>query len=229
MREHRFTGAREAWRMVEQASAASVFGADHGRGIARIGEAAALLYSEADRPPYRIDAETNATIQTMFEEGLDLLWRAASTDRHADQVSRAERAYAQGLAWYRVWRSYVETKERQRAPAEHVTAPTGYWDEFAGDEPANVCDVRVTSRPPPRLPSETDHVDAGAVVVWVRFDAAGEVAERRIIAVAGGNEEFVETLNRYPNRWRAAAEGAAPPSCVMPQSTFRSVVFRFLE
>ena len=70
MREHRFGEARDAWRIAGETANNSFFGAHYGRGVSRIGEAAAMLYAEADRPPYRIDAETNATIQTMFEEGL---------------------------------------------------------------------------------------------------------------------------------------------------------------
>ena len=162
MREHRFGEARDAWRIAGETANNSFFGAHYGRGVSRIGEAAAMLYAEADRPPYRIDAETNATIQTMFEEGLESLWRTAGSDRHADEISRDEQAYAQGLAWYRVWRSYVEDQGTPaRANGKRVLAH-GYWNEFADDEPENACDIRVVSRPPPRLPTETDHVDAAA-------------------------------------------------------------------
>lgn len=217
MREHRFDDARDAWRMALRTSDASLYGANYGRGVSLIGDAAATLY--ATRP----GAHDFAELQAKFEEGLRLLNRNIPDDDSLS-TSREERAYAQAVAWYRVWRAYAEP--RRAPPASEGLPPTGDWVEILPVQNLPICDVEITPRPSPRMPRD-DRIDAAAAVLLMRFSQAGEVVEQRLVAVAGGDEAFAASVAEGASRWRVEID--RQPGCHVTLIMTKAVVFRFRE
>lgn len=216
MREHRYGDARDAWRLAERAADASIYGANYGRGVSLIGDAAATLY--ATRP----GAHDFVALQSKFEEGLRLLDRGVP-DQDSYSTSRGERAYAQAVAWYRVWRAYAGS----RAPAESENLPpTGNWVEVFPVQTLPICDVEITPRPSPRLPSD-DRVDAGAAILQMRFAETGDLVEQRLIAVAGGDAAFADSIAEHAPRWRVEID--RQPGCSVTLLMTKAVVFRFRE
>lgn len=228
-----YAQAREAWAIASSTARGSMFGVNHGRGVALVGQAVATMYEEADRPPYRISAEKRAEIEATLDEGMRTLWRLADRARNPAQMGPDESAYAEAMASRLVWRFYLQDRARRDNDTladTDVAYPTGYWQAGLGGEASlPECQIRISARPPPLLPTETDHIDAGAAVIWLRFDAAGEVVERRVAGIAGGNARFARSIRDLASRWRVEFEGPRPPACRLPTSTYRSVVFRFRE
>lgn len=216
MREHRYGDARDAWRLAERTSAASLDGATYGRGISLIGDAVATLY--ATRP----GAHDFAELQSKFEEGLRLLNHGVP-DINILSTSREERAYAHAVAGYRVWRAYAGS----RAPAESDNLPpTGYWIDIFPIQTYPVCDVEITPRPSPRLPRD-DRIDAGAAILQIRFSETGEIVDQRLIAVAGGDAAFAASIAEHAPRWRVEID--RQPGCSVTLLVTKAVVFRFRE
>lgn len=219
--------AREAWALAGRLAQGSRYGPAFGRGHARAGEGAALMMSELTRAPYLIDVEEARAVDALFDDAMAALAPLALQTSESGQMTVAQSAYAGAMAWSRALRAQMgddadrldrDDQDDRQVRVRHIGLPRG-----AGP----VCRWRAETQPRPHYPAQAERdLNVGAVVVWLRFDANGEVAERRVAAAVGG-AEFARSVEQVLPQWRFTLDGAAPPACRVPSSSFRSVLFRF--
>lgn len=225
--------ARQAWSIAANYAEGSRFPAAFALGRARVGAAAALAMEEVSsrgRHRGRLTIEGATTVRRELTEAVTLLAPLAEARSPDDDLTLAQAAYAEALAWRAVMRAKVSS--------DGLRLPPEAQDEAQGDGAGEI-DVPSASVVQPRcwvrfrydgivsdlFPARAlDDGQLAGVAVRFRLNEAGEVTEARTVAVVG-REEFGRAVENARRRWRAELMDDSPPNCRMAMTVIGSVSF----
>jgi hypothetical protein len=173
--------------------------------------AALVRESLVGRSSRALDAQAFAA----FTEARLLLYPLTLRDAEDREITPAQRAFADALAWDGTLRVLHAERGRQ-VPAEYRDgSDTGLG--WPADGPPS-CMIRMHR--PVRFPPNVEHDGRIAVViVRVTFDANGQMMSAGVVSATGGDTVRAVVASSLA-RWTASYDIADPEGCFMPQSYF---------
>lgn len=231
--ESQFALAREGWSIAADYAGSSRYPEAYARARAQVGAAAAAMLEDLNR--------TRARRGTLSVDGLEYAWRELSeavlllqplavVDPPSGEMSLAQSALAEALAWRAALRAKART-DRMNVPeyteaegdadgAMEVAAP------IEAGQPRCFVSLRhgrgnLASLYPARA------LDQGALAgltMRVSINAAGEVIQTRAVAVIG-DDAFARAINNSRNRWTVVRQEDSPANCRMDMHLLVPVSF----
>jgi outer membrane biosynthesis protein TonB len=203
--------------------------ADHARAIAKTGEAvAAFRLSEPSlkEPPVGtrlVPEEEFALVDALLAEAMDLVHDQAVAGERGGELTPAQAAYAQAMAWKAALNSKLQSEGRP-LKAEATTKKSGN-EIGAGADPRPMCGGHVVTEPGPDFPPFKQLYERiGAVVLKLLTDEAGKVVRVQVAGTVGG-KAFVNAVVDAARQWYFAPDGTPAPGCRMAMESFATVQF----
>lgn len=229
--QERYEESRRAWAVVGEFAEGSLYGPEYARGRARMGEGAAIMLGELRRNGRtrraRLNEEIAVEAHAAFDEGVRLLTPLAEIETPTGELSIAQSALAEALAWRGVLRAKMGS-DGQDIPesAEAQGDADGFFEmASAAIDPRPRCLITKTSGDVPRFPPAAQEAGLiGAVVVRLRVEENGEVSESGVVS-AVGSSLFVSAVERVNHRWGVERREDSPTNCRMAMTVFIPVLF----
>lgn len=224
-----FDAAVEAYAIAASFAEGARFPRDFALGRARVGQAAAMLMeSVASNARGRLSQDAGDEARGHINEALNLLRPLAEAESPNRQLTLAQRAYAESLAWQGIVRAKMRSDGLRLSPL-----PTAEGDADGARE----IDVPSAVASTPRCLLDFEYrgsfparaLDDGAiagVAVLISVDQRGEVTNVETVSIVG-REEFARSLNNSTRLWRASRAEGSQPNCRMQMRVLRSVSFTF--
>ena len=152
----------------------------------------------------------------MLTESLAALGPIAAAEAADLQLTTAQQAYAEARAWQSVLRAKVSSDGRQLPRDQEAQSDADGFTELRSADPTRPrCLFQLSTRPMPEYPDQQLSRSAVAgVVLRLRIDAAGRVAESDTVARVG-DEAFSRALERTAPRWSVTVRTDSPADCRM--------------
>ncbi len=219
--QQRYGEALNAW-MVAERLAHVTDDPTLARARALTGQGAAILLASTDRNlppptdggPRLLSAADAQIVNDKLTVAQRLLMPAALGDGAAAEVTPAQQAFAEALAW----QSALLTKVQSQGSALPTTTP--YTDDAPRFDRTGVCVLQTNADPSPGYPGDAlERYQVGAVVLYMRLDARGRVVDREVIASVP-SASLEPAVAAVAERWRVEREPGTPRNCRMPSSHF---------
>lgn len=218
--------AREGWRIAGAHAEGSRFPRAFAEANARVGEASAIVMEELGvRGNSRMDREVARTAYFMIVQSAEQLAPLAQAEAPGGEVTYAQRAYGEALAWHAVLRAKMRS-DGQAIPETEAQGDGAEEIAVIGtDRSRPRCLVRFER--PRRLHFPDAAMQRGnlaGVAMRFRINAEGEVIDAQTIARIG-HVDFEYALDRVRDQWRATRHEDSPPNCRMDMTLVRSISF----
>lgn len=216
---HDYLLARRAWAAAATVAGGAPYPADFALGRARAyeGLAIALQWFSRETTPSRLIVNE---VRERFAEAHPLLQRYALLDAPDGQLTAAQDVYALMLAWDTALWSKLASDNRANWHLEQLEAnPTVV-------EGTPVCAVDLQRSAISYPADNAARSQIGAVIVRLRFDAAGTMLSSDL-AASVGDEDFPQAVANSVRTWTARVTPTAPAGCVVPPVVFVPVAFAF--
>jgi TonB family protein len=226
--ERRFETATLAWDVAERFAQGSVYGATYGSARVRTWQAAQVFLEETGRRGRgRMDRENAYDAYLVLTDVLATLRPLADIDNPNLQLSVAQQAYAEALAWRMAFRAKLSS-DGQPLPDIPQDAQ-GDADGAAEIGPIDLtlprCLYRFDRQPPPRYPQEAlRRGGIGGVVLRLQVNEAGEIVDNRAV-VSIGDAAFSSALEGVATRWRVSRHEDSAPNCRMAGTVLIPIYF----
>ena len=217
-----------AWSMAASRTLGSEDGDRYRYGRARTWQAAAIFNEEIGRRGSDVMDERNAQgAYRMLSEAIQALRPLADREAANLSLTISQRAFAEALALQAAMRAKL-LSDGQDVPEDVVAQGDADGGVELG-QPLDLsrprCLVRVIYRPLPEFPSDQAREGRLAgLVLRIRIDAAGAIAESEVVARVG-EEEFARAAERVANRWGIERRADSPANCRMESNVFIPVTF----
>jgi hypothetical protein len=222
----RYEQSQAAWAIVGASVAGDSDGANYVRGRAKIGEGASLfMQSIASRRGGREDL---AEGHNALNEALAVLRPLAEIETAPNQMSLAQLAYAEAVAWDGATHAVFRTRDWDIPESPEAEGDAdGFIELQSGGGAAPRCMLafdseRISSNLFPQRELMSNQV--GAVVVRFVVDEAGVVQSSDVVSRVG-SPGFVRAVNRLNDTWEVTRHESSEPGCRMNMTVFRSVTF----
>lgn len=222
----RYEQSQAAWAMIGASAVGDSDGASYLRGRAKIGEGASLfMQAVSGRRSGRQDLIEG---HDALSEAYRLLQPLAEIETPPDQMSLAQLAYAEAVAWDAASHAVFRTRGWEIPDAEEAQGDADGFIEFqSGGALAPRCMLtfdseRINSNLFPQRELMNNQV--GGLVVRFVVDEAG-VVQRSDVVSRVGSPGFVRAVNSLNGTWEVTRAEASTPGCRMNMTVFRSVAF----
>lgn len=221
---NRFQDAIPAWEYAAQFSTAAPgdLAYARARALTSLGQAHFLFAvdrlnfeSQRDDTHIRFDSEEQYTLASQaFSQAGDLMALLAYSDQSGAELTTAQIAYGETLAWRSAMRAYIRTNGGSQPPS----SPRETADAQ--------CELELVAEPLPTFPpSARARTVPGAVAVRVLVDDNGAPIDRKIVAAVPGRW-FRDAVERVIDQWRIEPEDAAA-ECAFPRVRYAQIYFYF--
>lgn len=228
VRESQFARARSAWATAARFASGAPLGAAYSLAGARIGEATSIILDEWQRVGERMDIERAHEAYSLLDEAAALLSPLSNIESHDRELTLAQSALAQTMAWRAVLRAKLRTDQQELPPD---------WGEAEGDgDAAEIgprdltrirCPFRLVARPRPVFPrSSQQRLQVGSVVIRLTIDDAGTITGWNTAAHVG-DVRFVEAVESVVGYWRIERRSDAVSYCRMGGTVLQPIAFSF--
>lgn len=218
-----FDLAQSAWTLAGAHPEGSEFGEAYGLGLARTSEAIAIIMGELNHGSRRIGVDDGIAAHALLGEAVRALL-PLTVESPELELTVAQRTFSTARVWLLALRSKQSADGRRLpdVPREAQGDADGLNEVGPVDLSRPRCMMRLIAEPLPRYPTTTQ---VGAVMVFLRVNADGEIVSHQIVARAG-SDQFAEAVDRVAGRWRIMRqeEGSAP-NCRMESSLLAPVNF----
>jgi tetratricopeptide (TPR) repeat protein len=226
-----FGQAQEAWSIAASYAEGARFPRAFAFAQAQTGAGASAMMGDLTRRGRgrgKLSEEAAHFARSALVQAIELLAPLAEIESPDGEMTIAQTAYADALAWRAVLRA--------KMAADNIDVPE---DLEAQGDGANEIDVPAGARVPRcqvqiRYRGNIAHLfpgralDDGAIAglaVRYRVNEAGEVVEARTVARVG-RVEFARSVDNSSRRWRVTRLPESPPGCRMAMTVITSISFR---
>ena len=216
--------ARSAWSVAGRYPEGSVFGERYGLGRARTSEGIAIILSELRRTRGRMDEDEGLAAHALLGEAARALQPLSQVEAPTLELTLAQQTYAEARAWLLALEAKLDADGHDvpDSPEEAQGDADGLSEIGPVDLARPRCMMRVNAR---RLPSYPRTSQVGAVILFLRTNANGEIVSHQIAARAGA-PEFAEAIERVLPHWRIERiDEQSAPNCRMEANILQSVRF----
>ncbi|MBY0568891.1 MAG: energy transducer TonB [Hyphomonadaceae bacterium] len=225
----RFMLAQSAWALADDHAAGSRYPINLARARAKLGQSQAIFQHEMGRRRGEDMNYENALVgYALVNEAYALMRQLASIDVPGGDLTVAQQAYAEIVAWRGMWRIKILDEDYELPAAVAEGDADGLVEMLSAPTPltSQRCLVNLRLTEPPRYPSgAAARGELGSLAVRIRINAAGEVEDSTVVARIG-SEEFEQAVNRVSDEWEVERREDSPANCRMEMSVIRSFTFR---
>lgn len=231
LRSGEYAQARQAWSIAANYAEGSRFTPAYAAARAQVGGAAAIFLEDITRTGRRrgeLSDETAALARRELNEAIDVLQPLAEVESPDGEMTLAQVAYADALAWRAVLRAKIRADDI-RIPEEEPEAQGDGAREI--DVPASAplprCLVRFrySGNLAQLFPVRALYDGALAgLAVRFRINGAGEVTAADTVAIVG-RQEFSRAVENSWRRWRVERLEDSPANCRMAMTVISSMSF----
>lgn len=228
----RFAESRQAWSVAAEYADGSRFGAQFSRANALTGGAAAMFMEElrALRRNEHLSEEVASDAWQMLNEALVALRPLAEMNTEGE-VTLAQRAYAQSLAWRSVLSARLQVDGLERPVYTEAQGDADGLSEvdvpgMGAAQPRCLVNIRVRNVNG-IIPGDAIVQDGGAIAglaIRYRINDSGGIDDIQTLAIVG-SESFAESVERRYRNWRVERREDSPANCRMAMSVIRPMSF----
>ncbi len=223
-----FQLAQNAWQIADTHAAGSRYPANLARARAKLSRSIAIFQEEMRlRGDTQFNYENAVAGYRALSEAQLLLQQLASVDVPGGDITVAQQAYADIVAWRGIWHAKFYDDEMELPVTTDSMLLSDGLDFDASDAlAAPRCHVNLDLDEAPRYPSRAaERGELAALAVRIRINAAGEVEDATVVSRIG-SEDFERAMNAVRDEWTATRLETSPPDCRMEMSVIRAFTFR---
>lgn len=224
-----FPTSRDAWRVAAANAEGARFPAAFAEANARTGEAAALLMEDARAANRRRDRQLDEGVAReaylMFDSSVQQLRSLARAEAPGGEVTYAQRAFGEALAWRAVLRAKMRSDQQDIPETEAEGDGSAEVDVGAADAARPRCNLERDQFRMPRYPvGALEDGNLAGLAVRLRLNEQGRVIEAQTLARIG-EESFAASVERAAMHWSFRAHESSPPNCRMEMTVIMPVSF----
>jgi len=225
-----FGAAVQAFGIAANYAEGARFPRDFALGRARVGQAAAMLMEDtsSDRRA-RLQQATADEARPHVYEALSLLRPLAEIESVDGQMTLAQRAYAEALAWQGALHAKMRSDGMRFAQlpyAEGDADGASEVDIAAAAMGRPRCLVKLSFRGALFPARALDDGAIAGVAVLFTIDERGEIVSAETASIVG-RDEFARAINNSARLWSVSRHEDSVPDCRMAMRVLRSVSFGF--
>jgi hypothetical protein len=209
----RFMLAQSAWALADDHAAGSRYPINLARARAKLGQSQAIFQHEMGRRRGEDMNYENALVgYALVNEAYGLMRQLASIDVPGGDLTVAQQAYAEIVAWRGMWRIKILDEDYELPASVAEGDADGLVEMLSAPTPLTsqrcLVDLRLTE--PPRYPSgAAARGELGSLAVRIRINAAGEVEDSTVVARIGSEEFEQAVIRSFTFRIGGASDGVS--------------------
>lgn len=225
--ERDFDTAELAWATAVAHPEGSIYGERYGLGRALTGQGVTLVRRGIGRSGReRVSSWEANEANEILSRAIETLAPLANEDAPGLELTLAQRAFAEALAWREALRMKALADGRRIRDIAQTEGSDGLTEVGPMRLGTPRCLYSLDPTPPPEYPA-TQVMEGGIAAVVVRFVVDPEgVVQPPVVVAHIGDESFGRAVERVAPLWRLTKREDSPDPCRSGLSLVRTVLFR---